>query len=269
MSRIGRTCSVPTEACAYQVPRVPCFSNTCVRRSVYSARCSSGTAQSSMKETGLPSPFIDIMMLRPALRTSQSAFCCVASVISTTLPGRPRSAISWTSSFNFDFCGDSIFAGKFDQQDRIRIALDERVHGLAERGDVAREADHGAVHQFDRRRPELDDVLRQVHRGVELREMHHAKRSRRRQRRELEQQLLGPGERALGADQQVRGVGVRRAEVIEVVAGDLAQHLGKARLDFASFPSRRGLSAVRRIRDIRAARTDFPSARNASAFLRR
>ena len=72
MSRIGRTCSVPTEACAYQVPRVPCFSNTCVRRSVYSARCSSGTAQSSMKDTGLPSPFIDIMMLRPALRTSQS-----------------------------------------------------------------------------------------------------------------------------------------------------------------------------------------------------
>ena len=38
--------------------------------SVYSARCSSGTAQSSMKDTGLPSPFIDIMMFRPALRTS-------------------------------------------------------------------------------------------------------------------------------------------------------------------------------------------------------
>ena len=25
----GRTCRQPTEACAYQVPRVPCFSNTC------------------------------------------------------------------------------------------------------------------------------------------------------------------------------------------------------------------------------------------------
>src|SRR2546426_9892802 len=25
MSRIGRTCSVPTEACAYQVPSVPCL----------------------------------------------------------------------------------------------------------------------------------------------------------------------------------------------------------------------------------------------------
>src|SRR3979490_877538 len=79
MFRIGRTCSVPTEACAYQVPSVPCFLNTCVRESVYSARFSSGTAQSSMNETGLPSPFIDIMMLRPALRTSQSAFCLTAS----------------------------------------------------------------------------------------------------------------------------------------------------------------------------------------------
>ena len=94
MSRIGRTCSVPTEAWAYHVPRVPCFSNTRVRRSVYSARCSSGTAQSSMKDTGLPSPLIDIMMLRPALRTSHSAFCCFSSVISTTLPAWPRSAIS-------------------------------------------------------------------------------------------------------------------------------------------------------------------------------
>ena len=28
----GRTCRQPTEACAYQVPRVPCFSNTSVSR---------------------------------------------------------------------------------------------------------------------------------------------------------------------------------------------------------------------------------------------
>src|SRR6266513_3948448 len=34
MLRIGRTCSVPTQACAYQVPSVPFFSNTCVRESV-------------------------------------------------------------------------------------------------------------------------------------------------------------------------------------------------------------------------------------------
>ena len=27
--RTGRTCRQPTEACAYQVPRVPCFSKIC------------------------------------------------------------------------------------------------------------------------------------------------------------------------------------------------------------------------------------------------
>ena len=83
--------------------------------------------------------------------------------------------------------------------------------------------------------PELHDVLRQLHRRVELREVHHAERARRRQRRELQVQPLEPGERAFRADQQVRGVGVRRTEMIEVVAGDLAQHLGKARFDLGLF----------------------------------
>ena len=46
-----------------------------------------------MNDTGFPSPFIDIMMLRPALRTSQMSFCSLGSVTSTTLPGRPRSPI--------------------------------------------------------------------------------------------------------------------------------------------------------------------------------
>ncbi|MNS72719.1 hypothetical protein D3C72_1061390 [compost metagenome] len=97
MSRMGRTCSVPTLAWAYHVPRVPCLWKTSVSREVYAARCSSGTAQSSMKDTGLPSPFMLIMMFRPALRTSHSAFWGPASGISTTEPGRPRSAISSTS----------------------------------------------------------------------------------------------------------------------------------------------------------------------------
>ncbi|MNT21995.1 hypothetical protein D3C72_1573590 [compost metagenome] len=101
---MGRTCSVPTEACAYQVPRLPYFANTSVSASVYSARCSSGTAQSSMKLTGLPSPLRLIMMLRPALRTSHRFFCRPSSGISTTLPGRPRSPISSTSRFS---CGSN------------------------------------------------------------------------------------------------------------------------------------------------------------------
>ena len=101
MSRIGRTCSVPTEACAYQVPRLPCLRNTCVSASVYSARHSSGTAQSSMKLTGLPSPLRLIMMLRPALRTSHRFFCGASSIISTTEPGNPSSPINSTSCLIF------------------------------------------------------------------------------------------------------------------------------------------------------------------------
>ena len=101
MSRIGRTCSVPTDACAYQVPRVPCLAKVSVSASVYSARCSSGTAQSSMKLTGFPSPLRLIMMLSPALRTSHRFFWIVGSGISTTLPGSPRSPISATRSFSF------------------------------------------------------------------------------------------------------------------------------------------------------------------------
>src|SRR3546814_9132554 len=68
------TCSVPTEAWAYQVPSVPCLWKISVRRRVYSARSVSWTAQSSTKDTGFPSDFIDIMMLRPCLRTSQICF---------------------------------------------------------------------------------------------------------------------------------------------------------------------------------------------------
>ena len=86
-SMIGRTCRVPTEACAYQVPRVPWRAKMASRRRVYSARSSSRTAQSSTNETGFPSPFIDIMMLRPALRTSHTARWNAGSTASTTAPG--------------------------------------------------------------------------------------------------------------------------------------------------------------------------------------
>ena len=91
---MGRTCSVPTLACAYQVPRVPCFANTSVRLAVYSARLSSGTAQSSIKLTGLPSPLRLIMMLSPALRTSHRFFCGASSTIETTASGKPKVPIS-------------------------------------------------------------------------------------------------------------------------------------------------------------------------------
>src|SRR3979411_3030461 len=99
MSSTGRTCSVPTEACAYQVPRVPCFSNTRVRRSVYSARCSSGTAQSSMKAPGLL-PWC-VRDLHYAAGQTEIAHELGQLLQSGKLHG-------------------GVLAGKLDQQDRVR-----------------------------------------------------------------------------------------------------------------------------------------------------
>ena len=73
--------------------------------------------------------------------------------------------------------------------------------------------------------------------GRSAREVAHAERARPGQRRELQVQALRPRERSLRAHQQVRGVRVRRAKVIEVVAGDLAQHLGEARFDLRLLPT--------------------------------
>ena len=93
ISKMGRTCKVPTDAWAYQVPRDPYLAKTSVNDWVYSARLSRGTAQSSIKLTGLPSPLRLIMIFRPALRTSHKFFCGPASDIGTTEPGKPRSPI--------------------------------------------------------------------------------------------------------------------------------------------------------------------------------
>jgi hypothetical protein len=61
--------------------------------------------------------------------------------------------------------------GEFHQQDRVGVAADERVHRLFECGNVASQRDHGAIDELHRSRGELDDVLRAVHRRVELREV--------------------------------------------------------------------------------------------------
>ena len=150
MSRMGRTCSVPTEAWAYQVPLLPYLRNTWVSASVYSARCSSGTAQSSMKLTGLPSPLRLIMMFRPALRTSHRFFCGASSAIRTTEPGRPRSPISSTSCVELAQQRRLVAAGELHQQHGIGLAdhggADHRREGRV----LQRQLDHGAIDQFHR-----------------------------------------------------------------------------------------------------------------------
>src|SRR5205807_1341881 len=189
MSSTGRTCRVPTEACAYQVPRVPCFSNTRVSRSVYSARCSRGTAQSSMKDTGLPSPFIDIMMFSPALRISHTAFCRGASVISTTAPGKPRSPSRWVSSLNLESC----VAASSPENSTSRIASGSP---LISASTVFLKAGMSRARAI---------IVRSTSSTAE------------------------------GASGTVRRIRVRRTEMIQVVACDFAQQLGKAGLDLLLF----------------------------------
>ena len=100
---------------------------------MYSARCSSGTAQSSTKETGFPSSFIDIMMLRPEVRTSVIAVCKLGSSTSTTPPHfapllskpKPRSPINSLSRLQPAEIFLLIVLAEFDQQHRVRRAAHE------------------------------------------------------------------------------------------------------------------------------------------------
>ncbi len=54
------------------------------------------------------------------------------------------------------------------------------------------------------------------------------------QRPKLQLYLGGEGERAFGADEDVREIGVvlSRRQRVEIVAADAALHFGKTRLDF-------------------------------------
>ena len=60
-----------------------------------------------MNDTGLPSPFMDIMILSPASRTSAMAAWNAGSVARTTAPGQPRSAIIVSSSASLASNGPS------------------------------------------------------------------------------------------------------------------------------------------------------------------
>ena len=126
-----------------------------------------------------------------------------------------------------------ILLGELDKQDRLRIAAHDRVDGGLEHRDLAGEAQHGAVDQLDRDRPELDDVLRRIHRRHEAAEMAGADRATPEQRRKLELDPGGERERALGADQDMREVEIVAAgdERVEIVTADPALHLGKVRVD--------------------------------------
>ncbi len=222
---------------------VPCRANTSVSASVYSARCSSGTAQSSMKLTGLPSPLRLIMMLRPALRTSHRFFCGASSAHLDHAAGQAEVAHQLDQvACSLRQQRGLVAAGELHQQDGRGPAdqrgLDRRAEGRVGKAQL----DHRAVDQLHRGRPQLDDVLRRIHRRVEGGEVDDAQHLGARQRRELERQVLRVGQRAFGADQQVRQVHAAVGRVgllalvvedVEVVARDATHHLGPVRGDLA------------------------------------
>ena len=164
--------------------------NTSVSASVYSARCSSGTAQSSMKLTGLPSPFRLIMMLRPALRTSHRFFCGASSGISHHRAGQAEVA------HQLDQVASACAAARPCRRRRTRPAGSRRarrsapVRSSARKAGLAqRQLDHGAVDQLDRgRAPSLTMCCAAVHRRVEGREVDDAQHLAPRQRRSLQRE---------------------------------------------------------------------------------
>ena len=235
--RTGRTCRRPTEAWAYHVPVVPCRSKSAVRRSVKSARSSRWTAQSSTNETGFPSDFIDIMMLRPWVRTSVIFACSAWSGASRTppwcFPGsfqrKPRSAIvSCSPARRRRFSAASSSANST----RSSAAGSPRTNAPrdgASAGILRAEFDHRPVNQLDCRRPQRHEMPGCLHRCAEGRKMADADDLVARKGRELQLDGFIERECSLGSDQQVGKV-VRpgaRNQRVDVVASHPPQDVGE------------------------------------------
>ena len=129
-----------------------------------------------------------------------------------------------------------IFLGEFDDQDRVGIAAHGGADDRLEHRDLAAERDHGAVDQFDRDRPQLHQMLGGIHRLVEAAEMADAQHLVADHRPQLQLDLRGEGQRAFGADQQMRHVvrRVARHQRIEIVAADAALHFRKSARDISA-----------------------------------
>ena len=132
----------------------------------------------------MPASFIDIMMLRPAVRTSVIAACNFGvEHLDHAAPfgaGLVPSDAEIADQFGELFQPPHILGvvlGEFDEQDRFGIAAQERIDRRLEHRDVAREPKHGAVDQLDRDRIELDDILRRRHRFVKAAEVTGADRA--------------------------------------------------------------------------------------------
>jgi hypothetical protein len=119
---------------------------------------------------------------------------------------------------------------ELDEEDGGGLATDEAFNGGAEERDLARQTDHGRVHEFDRDRVELHEVLGRVHRLVEGWEVTDAEHPPPDHRPEPHLDGGEIGERALRADEKVGEVDRLRVghEGVEVIAADAAIQLGEA-----------------------------------------
>ena len=164
----------------------------------------------------MPSSFIDIMMLRPAVRTSEMPACSfaiehldhAAPFGAAVVEGEAEIADEFAEPLQPAQIFVPVLLGELDKQNRLRIAAQERIDDRPVHGDVAGKPEHGAVDQLDRDRPERDDVLRRFHRFVEAAEMAGAERAAAKQRRQFQLDPGREGERALGADEQMREIDV-------------------------------------------------------------
>ena len=126
-----------------------------------------------------------------------------------------------------------VVLAELDQQDRLRLAMDEGLQRRAEHRDLARKLQHRAVDQLDGDRLQFHQMLRGVHRLVERAEVARADRAAAEHRPQLQLDAGGEAERPFRSDQDVREImarGIRR-EGVEIVAADAALHFREARLD--------------------------------------
>src|SRR5262249_55412692 len=130
---------------------------------------------------------------------------------------------------------------KFHEKHGFGIAAHDPLDRWPEHRYLARQAEHGAIDEFDRHRRKLDEMLRGVHRLKETAEMASAERAAAKHRRKLQLDAGRKRKRAFGADENMREVDIvirREIEIVtagkkrvEIVAADSPLDLREARFD--------------------------------------
>src|SRR5262249_54351748 len=107
--------------------------------------------------------------------------------------------------------------GKFHEKHGFGIAAHDPLDRRPEHRYLARQAEHGAIDEFDRHRRKLDEMLRGVHRLKETAEMASAERAAAKHRRKLQLDAGRKRKRAFGADENMREVDIVIRREIEIV----------------------------------------------------